>query len=93
MRTYEAVCVFRPEEDEAKAGTETVRTELKNLGAEIQKEEDMGLRTLAYPIQKNGQARYYLFVVNMDPDRAHQTEKQVQMRTDMLRFLMVRQDR
>ena len=93
MRTYEAVCVFRPEEDAFKSGTETVRNELKDLGAEIVREEDMGQRTLAYPINKHEQAHYYLFVVNMEPENADQTEDRLKVRADMLRFLMVRQDR
>ena len=92
MRTYEAVCVFRPEEDAFKSGTESVRNELKSLGAEISKEEDMGQRTLAYPIKKYNQAHYYLFVVEMEPEKAHQSEEHLKLRTDMLRFLIVRQE-
>lgn len=92
MRSYEAVCVFPPEDDAFKSGTESVRTELQNLGAQISKEEDMGQRTLAYPIKKHNQAHYYLFVVEMDPEKAQQTEDHLKVRVDMLRFLMVRQD-
>ncbi|MFP4010236.1 MAG: 30S ribosomal protein S6 [Spirochaetaceae bacterium] len=92
MRTYEAVCVFRPEEEAFSAGRDAVRAELENLGANITKEEDMGRRTLAYPIRKMNQGHYYLFVTEMDPASVQQTEDQLKLKVDMLRFLLVRRE-
>jgi small subunit ribosomal protein S6 len=92
MRTYEAVCVFRPEEEAFSAARDTVRSELQSLGASITKEEDMGRRTLAYPIKKMNQGHYYLFVVEMDPGSVQQTEESLKLKVDMLRFLLVRQE-
>lgn len=91
MRTYEAVCVFRPEEEAFNAARDTARTELQNMGATISKEEDMGRRTLAYPIKKLNQGHYYLFIVEMDPASVQQTEDHLKLKVDMLRFLLVRQ--
>ena len=92
MRTYEAVCVFRPEDEAFNTGRDAVRTELQSLGATITKEDDMGRRTLAYPINKTSQGHYYLFVVEMDPASVQQTEDHLKLKVDMLRFLLVRQE-
>jgi small subunit ribosomal protein S6 len=92
MRTYEAVCVFRPEEEAFNTARDAVRSELQSMGASITKEEDMGRRTLAYPIKKMNQGHYYLFVVEMEPGSVQQTEESLKLKVDMLRFLLVRQE-
>ncbi len=92
MRTYEAVCVFRPEGEAFSRGRDNVREELKGLGATIVKEEDMGERSLAYPIQKQNRAHYFIYIVEMDPEKANSTEDELRHNEDILRFLMVRQE-
>lgn len=92
MRTYEAMCVFRADPETFKAGVETVRAELQKLDATIEKEEDMGVRTLSFPIKKELQAHYFYFVCKMDPEKAHQAEQATRLKSELLRFLMVRQD-
>lgn len=92
MRTYEAMCVLRVEEEVFQRGKDAVREELKKLDANILKEEDMGQRTLAYPVQNVHQAHYFYFVVEMDPEKAHQVEQTVKLFDELLRFMMVRQE-
>lgn len=92
MRTYEAMCVLRVEDEAFQRGKEAVRGELEKLGAKFVKEEDMGQRTLAYPIKSVTQAHYFYFVVEMDPDQAHQVEQAVRLFDELLRFMMVRQE-
>ncbi|WP_455382656.1 30S ribosomal protein S6 [Salinispira pacifica] len=92
MRTYEAMCVFRSEDEIFSRGKDVVREELVKLDGKIVKEEDMGQRSLAYPIKKANQAHYYYFVVEMGPDKAHQIEQALKLKTELLRFLMVRRD-
>ena len=92
MRTYEAMCVLRVEEEVFQRGKDAVREELKKLEANILKEEDMGQKTLAYPIQNLHQAHYFYFVVEMDPEKAHQVEQTVKLFDELLRFMMVRQE-
>jgi small subunit ribosomal protein S6 len=92
MRIYEAMCVFRVDEDSFQRGKDAVRKELEKLGASIAKEEDMGQRTLAYPIKDQNQAHYFYFVTEMEPEKAHQVEDAVRLFDELLRFMMVRQD-
>ena len=69
-----------------------VRAELAKLDAQIEKEEDMGVRPLAFPIKKQLQAHYYYYVCKLDPEKAHQIENAVRLKDELLRFLMVRRD-
>ena len=92
MRTYEAMCVLRVEDEAFQRGKEAVRAELQKLDATVVKEEDMGQRTLAYPIQNETQAHYFYFVVEMEPEKAHQAEQAVKLFEELLRFMMVRQE-
>jgi small subunit ribosomal protein S6 len=92
LRTYEAMCVFRSDQEVFNAGVAAVREELIKLGAQIDKEEDMGLRTLAYPIKKQIQAHYFCYVCKMDPEKAQGVERPLRLRDELLRFLMVRRD-
>ena len=91
MRTYEAMCVFRAEDDSFTRGRDAVRNELTKLEATVAKEEDMGQRSLAYPIKGVHQGHY--FVVEMDPEKAHQAEESVKLLDELLRFMMVRQEK
>ncbi len=92
LRNYEAMCVFQADQEIFNSGIETVRTELTKLGAQIEKEEDMGIRTLAFPIKKQKQAHYYYYVCKMNPEKAHQTEHALRLKDELLRFLMVRKE-
>ncbi len=92
MRKYEAMCVFRADPETFKQGVEAVRGELQKAGAVIEREEDMGQRTLAYPIQKELQGHYFYFVVEVEPLVAQGIEKEMRLRTELLRFMMVRQE-
>ena len=93
MRTYEAMCVFRAEDDAFTRGKDAVRKELTKLGATVAKEEDMGQRSLAYPIRNETQGHYFYFVVEMEPESAHQAEGSVKLLDELLRFMMVRQEK
>ena len=92
MRTYEAACVFRAEEDKFQAMKEQVKAVLTELGADSLKENDMGVRTLAYQIKDQLQGHYLVFEFGMEPDAAHQIEDRVKYFNDLLRILVVRQD-
>jgi small subunit ribosomal protein S6 len=92
MRTYEAMCVFRPEDEVFNRGKDEIRNELKALSATVVREEDMGQRQLAYPIDGQVQGHYFYFVVEMDPDEAAKTEEQMKHKETLLRFMLVRQE-
>jgi small subunit ribosomal protein S6 len=92
MRKYEAACIFRADEEKFKAAKEEVQAVLTSLGAASVKENDMGVRTLAYQIDNELQGHYLVFECEMEPESAHQIEDKVKYFNDLLRILVVRKD-
>ncbi len=92
LKTYEAMCVFRPEDETFSRGKDEVRSELEGLGAKIVKEDDMELRTLAYPINGCEQGHYYLYVFEHDPAQVQGVDRALKFKPDLIRFLVVRQE-
>ena len=89
MRTYELVCAFRVKEGQDVAGIEAVKAILKDAGASVKSEEDMGDRELAYEIDKETRGRYRLFNVELDQENLPKIEAALKLRTEILRYLFV----
>ena len=92
MRSYETVFIFRPNEETFQRGLTTVRGRFEALQIKITKEENMGEKTLAYPIDKSPSGRYYLFELETEPERLPEIRDALKHNDDMLRFLLVRKD-
>ena len=92
MRKYEFTVIFRPEEDAFSRGKEIVKTELNAQKAVITKEEDMGIRDLAYDIQKQSRGHYVYFEMDLDPSTIIHMDKIFRIKTEILKYLFVRQE-
>ncbi len=92
MRTYEMMCVFRPEDELFQKGKSAVTEELKKLNISITKEEDTGMRTLAYEINRQTQGHYYLYEFTAEPANADGIEDALRYQTELLRHLVVRKE-
>lgn len=92
MRTYEVAAVFRHESETYQKGLESVRGLIQRVGGQIQKEEDMGERVLAYPIQKATVGHYMIFYSQLDPQRVNELENYLKLDPSLLRFLVVRSE-
>jgi len=92
MTTYEAVVIFTSDEAQHQAGREFMKKELEGAGITIKKEEDMGDRLLAYPVRKNDRGRYILYVIESPPEPLRAVNKAMKLRTEILKYLFVRQD-
>ena len=93
MRTYEVVCLIRSEDELFNRGKETVKKELEVLEAKFLSEDDMGKRNLAYPVKGQEDGHYYLFNVEMLPEKAYEIENQLRLKTEILKVLVVRKDK
>ena len=67
MRKYEFTIIFNPDEDATEQGLTRVLAELEAAKVEITKQDDMGVKTLAYPIHKHETGHYFYFELNADP--------------------------
>lgn len=92
MRTYEVATVFRHEADLYQKGLESVRGHIQKYGGTIRKEEELGEKTLAYPIQKETIARYMVFHTDLDPAQVSPFENDLKLESTLLRFLVIRSD-
>lgn len=96
MRHYELMFVADPRlsDEDLVALTEEYKEMITSAGAEIDKEESLGKRRLAYPIQKLKEGKYVLLYIRADgvnpfPD----VEQRMRQNERVLRFLTVRTDR
>jgi len=95
LNHYETVFILTPVLSDAQM-KETVQ-KFKNFliseGAEIENEENMGLRKLAYPIQKKSTGFYVLFQFKAEPSVIEKLEVQYRRDECVIRFLTFRLDK
>ncbi|MGD2116303.1 MAG: 30S ribosomal protein S6 [Acidobacteriota bacterium] len=95
MRTYELMYIIdsRISEEEAESVHETVKGLVTGNGAEITRDEDMGRRKLAYPIDKQTEGRYrLLYLHGEDSLNVPEVERRLEQSDKVLRYLTVRTD-
>ena len=90
MRQYELMAIFPLEEDQYKAGKETVQSDLAAQGAEILKTDEIGNRDLAYEINKRKMGKYLLFTLKADPVKISALDRVFKLNSNLLRFLFVK---
>ncbi|MCL2184889.1 MAG: 30S ribosomal protein S6 [Treponema sp.] len=92
MRLYELMVIFPMEEDQHKAGREQLLADLAANGAEIEKTDEIGERTLAYEVKKRKQGRYVLLVIKSDPAKITVLDRIFKLNANLLKYLFVRID-
>ena len=90
MRQYELTAIFPLEEDQYKAGKETVLADLASQGAEILKTDEVGDKELAYEINKRKRGRYLIFTIKADPAKINALDRVFKLNSNLLRYLFVK---
>jgi len=90
MRQYELVVVLPSEEDAFKKGKEAVMADIATVKSADIKEEDMGDRLLAYPINKKERGHYILYRLALDPQAVNPLEKAFRLNNSILKYLLVK---
>ena len=96
MRHYEVTFIVDPvlSGDEVKATAEQVQKELKGFGATIVAVDEVGLRQLAYSINKRSSGVYYTIEFGCDvADWLVKFELNMKRNERLLRFLTVKLDK
>ena len=93
IQNYEFTVIFDADEDKTKAGLELVKSTFERFSAEITKEEDLGVRTLAYIIKKQEKGHYVYFELKADTATIAQMSQIFQLSTLVLKFLFVNPER
>jgi small subunit ribosomal protein S6 len=72
--------------------TENLQQTIVDLGGTISKNEDMGRRTLAYPIGRKTEGHYILFEIDGSGREIAELERRMRVNDQVLRYMTVRVD-
>jgi small subunit ribosomal protein S6 len=91
-REYELVVVISPalDEDETKGTIDRIHGLITGAGGELVKEEEWGMRRLAYPIKDFTEGSYFLTEFTTDPQQTRPLEDAIGLSEDILRHLLIR---
>ena len=94
MRTYEVMYIVDPETDGDKVAklNEAVGKLIEKEGGEIVRMDDIGIRHLAYPIQKKQEGHYVLFEINGSGQEIAELERRMRVNDMIMRYITVRVD-
>lgn len=88
MKKYEIMFILDPKED-----SESSKDALKNLfkehGAQIDSDKELGLKKLAYPINKKDRGSYYLYHVTMDPLKNEIIKKELNLKEFIMKYMII----
>lgn len=93
MRNYEFTVIFDANEEKTAAGMEIVSKAFADAGVEITKQEDMGVKILAYPIKKQEKGHYIYFEMSADPASIVGFEQKFLLSAPILKFLFVNKEK
>ena len=95
MALYESVIIGR--QDLTNSQFEMLIDEfisvIKSHDGEIKKTEYWGIRNLAYKINKNRKAHYYMLNISSSPETISEYERLLGLHEDIIRFLTVKIDK
>lgn len=87
MAKYELTFIF---DKDNKDLPKRLEGHLKDVKAKIEKEEDWGVKSLAYPIKKRTEAKYLYFEAEIEPAMAKELEGKIKLEETLLRDLIVK---
>lgn len=92
MNCYETLFVVKPTltEEEIKAQIERVKAVLDKEGAELLATDDMGMRKLAYPVQKNSRGYYTVLFYRAAGEMIAELERNLRINEEVIKFLTVK---
>ena len=89
MRDYEFTVIFNANDEMTEQGLEIVSKALAAAGAQIAKQEDMGVKNLAYTIKKQDKGHYYYYELSADPQSINKMTADFLLETPILKHLFV----
>lgn len=93
-RTYEVMYIVNPETEGEKIEklNEAVGKLIEKEGGEVVRMDNVGIRTLAYPIQKKTEGHYVLFEINGTGQEILELERRMRVNDLIMRYVTVRVD-
>ena len=93
-RTYEVMYIINPETDADKIEklNDAVGKLIEKEGGTVVRMDDIGMRNLAYPIQKKYEGYYVLFEIDGSGQEIMELERRMRVNDLIIRFITVRVD-
>ncbi len=93
MNKYESVIIIRPNLEEGEIeGIITKITDLINQDGEVTKVDKMGVKRLAYEINKCKEGYYIVIYFESDPSIISELERYYRITENIIKFITVRKD-
>ena len=94
MRHYENLVIVKPTftAEEIQASLKTIEEIITSNGGEIATTNAMGMRKLAYPIDKNERGYYQVIYYSIAPAAISEIERRFRINEDLLRFVTIKYD-
>jgi small subunit ribosomal protein S6 len=94
MRHYENLVIVKPTltEEEIKSQLAAIDEIITSNGGEIFGRSEMGMKKLAYPIDKNLRGYYYVVYYTMKPAFVSEVERRFRINETLLRFITMKYD-
>jgi len=92
MTCYETLFVIKPTltEEEITAQITKVKDILAKEGAELVGTDDMGMRKLAYPVEKHARGYYTVLFYKAEGTLINELERNLKISEDIIKFLSVK---
>jgi small subunit ribosomal protein S6 len=93
-RTYEVMYIVDPETevDKIEKLNDAVGKLIEKEGGEVVRMDNVGLKPLAYPIQKKHEGHYVLFEINGSGQEIAELERRMRVNDMIMRYITVRVD-
>ena len=94
MRNYENLVIVKPTftAEEIQASVKAIEEVITSNGGEIAATNAMGMRKLAYPIDKNERGYYHVIYYTIAPAAIAEIERRFRINEDLLRFVTIKYD-
>jgi len=94
MRHYENLVIVKPTftAEEIQASIKAIEEVITSNGGEIAATNAMGMRKLAYPINKNERGYYQVIYYSIAPAAIAEIERRFRINEDLLRFVTIKYD-
>jgi small subunit ribosomal protein S6 len=88
MRTYENIIIVHPDKvgDEYAALVEKFKSVLADLGGNLLKVDEWGVRKLAYPVKKQIRGSYILTIFEGQPEAVTEFERRLRLDEAVIKF-------
>ncbi len=91
--SYEAFFLVSANEAVAAKSVKKIQEIFEEYQVEITREEALGIKTLAYPVEKNSTGKYYLYYIQLEPSKMDALRKELRLQEDILRFMFIALDK